>query len=106
MSAKSFLKGATIGAIVASVAALLCAPQAGKKSRREVTKLATMLAKKISVQARSMEKLSKHAYEELVTQSVTDYAKGKTVAKEYYDEVAKILKSNWKEIKEVLRKKE
>lgn len=106
MSAKSFLKGATIGAIIASVAALLFAPQAGKKSRKEVTKLATILAKKISTQALSMKKLSKGAYDELVTQSVADYAKGKGLAKEYYDEVAKILKSNWKEVKDVLGKKE
>ncbi len=106
MSAKSFLKGATIGAIVASVAAILCAPQAGKKSRKEVTKLATTLAKKINVQALSMKKLSKSAYDEIVTQSLADYGKGKSVAKEYYDEVAKILKNNWKEIKEVLSKKE
>lgn len=106
MSAKSFLKGATIGAIVASVAALLCAPQAGKRSRKEVTKLATTLAKKISTQALTMKKLSKRAYDELVTQSITDYAKVNGVAKEYYDEVTKILKSNWREVKNALSKKE
>ncbi len=105
MSAKHFLKGATLGALLASTAALLFAPQRGTKTRKEALKLVGTFTKKLTSQAGEIKKLSKAAYDELVTETVADYSKGKKVAQESYGDIVKILKSNWTEIKKVMDKK-
>lgn len=103
MSAKNFMKGATFGAVLASVMTLLLAPQAGKRTRKEVTTLITTLAKQVHSRATTMKKVSQGTYNELVRQAVQDYAKGKKVAAGSYEDIVKILQSNWKEIKEALK---
>lgn len=105
MGAKHFLRGATFGALLASFLTLLLAPSAGKKTRKDAVKLINALAKQISLKAVQMKKLSKSGYEELVTQTIADYAKGKNVAVSSYKDIADILKKNWDEIKNVLQKK-
>jgi len=104
MSAKHFMRGATFGAVLASVMTLLLAPQAGKRTRKEVTVLITRLAKQVNAKAATMKKISQSAYNDLVRQAVSDYAKGKKVAAGSYDDIVKILQGNWKEIKEALKK--
>lgn len=103
MNAKHFLKGATFGAVLASVMTLLLAPQTGKRTRKEVTALITTLAKQVHARTASMKKVSQSTYNDLVRQAVSDYAKGKKVAAGSYEDIVKILQSNWKEIKEVLK---
>ncbi len=105
MGAKHFLRGATFGALIASLVAIFFAPQGGKKTRKEVMKIIYSLSKRLSVQAGDMKRISKTAYDDLVTQTVSDYAKGKDVASTYYKDIAHILKKHWKEISQILNKK-
>ncbi|MBI2484297.1 YtxH domain-containing protein [Candidatus Uhrbacteria bacterium] len=102
MNAKQFMKGATFGAVLASVMTLLLAPQTGKRTRKEVTSLITTLAKQVHVRAAKVKKLSQSAYNDVVRQAVQDYAKNKKVAAGSYEDIVKILQSNWKEIKKAL----
>ncbi len=105
MSSKFFLKGAAIGAILASVATLLIAPKSGKKTRSDVQKLVNSLSKKMSKQIATLSDISKDTYEELVTKAVKEYTKGKKVGKDFIEDVTSVLKQNWKEIEKELKKK-
>lgn len=103
MSAKSFLKGATIGAMLASVAALMLAPKSGKKTLADTQKLVNGLTKKLHTNLSSMKEVSQEGYEEMVSRSVSEYAKGKKLTVSYLDEMKKILTSNWKAVQRELK---
>lgn len=105
MFKKGFIKGAALGALLASVAALLCAPQSGKRTRKDAQKLAQSLLKRMLVQARSLSTLSKDAYEKMIDTSLSEYAKGKKITKEYVKEMKMILSSHWGEVQKELKKK-
>lgn len=104
MDTKGFLKGAAIGAIIASGAALLFAPQTGKKTRKETQKLAQTLLKRITKQASFMKTLTKDGYEKMVSASLADYVKGKKLTLDYVQEMKTILVSHFNEIKKELKK--
>ncbi|MEK7648931.1 MAG: hypothetical protein AAB400_03370 [Patescibacteria group bacterium] len=105
MDKKGFLKGAALGAILASAAALLCAPQAGKKTRKEAQKLAQSLLKKMLKSARSLNMVSKDAYEKMLETSLLEYARGKKITTAYLQEMKSILTSHWGDIQKELKKK-
>ncbi len=105
MNAKSFLKGASIGAMFASVAALLLAPKSGKKTRTDVQKLVNGLTKKLHKDVEAMREVSQERYEEIVSKSVSEYAKGRKMTEAYIDEMKKLLMSSWADVKKELKKK-
>ncbi len=105
MFKKGFLKGAALGVLLASAAALLCAPQSGKRTRKDAQKLANSLLKRMLKQARSLNSLSKDAYEKMVETSLAEYAKGKKITSEYLNEMKAILKGHWGEVQKELKKK-
>ncbi len=100
-----FLRGAAIGALLASVATLLLAPKSGKKTRADVQKLVSSLTKRLSKQLDQLTEVSKEAYDELVGKTVAEYARGKRLTKEFIDEVTGILKGSWKDIQKEIKKK-
>ncbi|MBI4239857.1 YtxH domain-containing protein [Candidatus Uhrbacteria bacterium] len=102
---KHFVKGAAIGAVLASIATLLLAPKAGKKTRSDVKKLVNSLSKKMSKEFASLSDLSRDRYEELVNRTMKEYTKGKKIAQDFIDDVSKNLKGNWKEVQKELKKK-
>lgn len=105
MNAKSFLKGATLGAMFASVAALLLAPKSGKKTRTDAQKLVNGLMKRLHKEAEALQDVSKERYEEIVSKSVSEYAKGKKMTEAYIDEMKKLLMNSWADVKKELKKK-
>lgn len=105
MESKHFMKGAAIGAIIASVATVLLAPKSGKKTRSDVKKLVTTLSKKMTKQLEEISDLSKESYEDLVNKTVKEYTKGKKLTKDFVNDISEVLKSNWKEIQQELKKK-
>ncbi len=105
MDKKGFLKGAAIGAILASITALFFAPQAGKKTRDDVKKLVDSVTKQMMKEMESLKGISKESYHKLVAKSVKDFSKGKKIAQEYLDEVTEILQDRWTEVKKELSKK-
>lgn len=104
MDKKGFLKGAALGALIASAAALLCAPQSGKKTRKDAEKFANAVLKKMLRQARSLSSLSKDAYEKMIDSSLADYSKGKKITSSYLNEMKDILSGHWNEVRKVLKK--
>lgn len=105
MDKKGFLKGAALGALIASAAALLCAPQSGKKTRKDAQKLATSLLKRMLKSARSLNVVSRDAYDKMIESSLAEYAKGKKITNEYLKEMKSILASHWGEVQKELKKK-
>jgi len=106
MDKKGFLKGAAIGALIASVATLFMAPKSGKKTRADVKKLVDTLSSRIMKEAGSMANMSQETYDKLVNRSVADYAKGKSIATDYLDDVTTMLKKQWKFVQKELNENE
>ncbi len=102
MSTKGFLRGAALGALFASVATLLLAPKTGKKTRADATKLATTLSKKIHKELESGGLMSKDRYDEIVTRSLHEYARGKKITAALIGDVSKIFKSHFAEVQKEL----
>ncbi len=105
MDKKGFLKGAALGAIIASAAALLCAPQAGKKTRKDAQKLAQSMLKRMLKSAKSLNTVSRDAYEKMIEASLSEYARGKKITSAYLQEMKSILTSHWSEVQKELKKK-
>ncbi|SRR3989339_980977 len=105
MDKKGFLKGAALGALLASAAALICAPQSGNKTRKDAQKLAKSLLKRMIRQARTFHSVSRDAYDSVIESSLAEYAKGKKITAEYLKEMKSILSSHWGEVQKELKKK-
>lgn len=105
MDKKGFLKGAALGALIASAAALLCAPQSGKRTRKDAQKFTHTMLKKMLGKARSLHSISKETYEKMLDSSLADYSKGKKITSSYLHEMKALLSSHWNEIQKVLKQK-
>lgn len=102
MSAKSFLKGATIGAVFASAAALLLAPKSGKRTQKDVVKLVGTLSKKIGNELENVSGMSKEQYQEIIKKSVAEFSRGKAFAREHIDELMGLLNTRWADVRKEL----
>ncbi len=98
MSGKYFLKGATFGAVLASVATLFLAPKSGKKTREEVTKIVTGVSEKLSKELEQTAGISKAKYADIVKKSLNEYAKGKNLAGDFLNDLAVVFKKHFAEI--------
>lgn len=103
---KPFLKGAAFGALIAGVATLFLAPQSGKKTHNDVKKLIDMFSKQFLTQSKNLKKMSRGAYEDMVTASVKDFSKSSKIGKEYLNDVASALKDRWEDFKNGLELEE
>lgn len=102
MSAKSFLKGATIGAVFASAAALLLAPKSGKRTQKDVVKLVGTLSKKIGNELENISGMSKEQYQEIIKKSVAEFSRGKAFAQQHIDELMGLLNTRWVDVRKEL----
>lgn len=102
MSAKLFLKGAAIGAVFASAAALLMAPKSGKKTQKDVQKLVATLSKKIGKQLEDVAGMSKEQYSAIIEKSVAEFSRGKIFAREHIDELMRLLNTRWADVRKEL----
>ena len=102
MSGKHFMKGATFGAVLASVATLLLAPKAGKKTREEVTKIVKGVSEQLGKELEQTASISKSKYEEIVKKSLGEYAKGKNLASGFLADLTTVFKKHFSEIADEL----
>lgn len=102
MSTKSFLKGATIGAVFASAAALLLAPKSGKRTQKDVQKLVATLSKKIGKELEHVAGMSKEQYQSIITKSVAEFSRGKAFAQQHIDELMHLLNTHWTDVRKEL----
>lgn len=99
MTAKHFLRGAAVGALFASVATLLLAPKAGKKTRDDVGRLVKSLSEKLGAELEGTSKLSRERYDEIISKTLEEFSKGKQLTKEFVNDLSLILKKYFKEVK-------
>jgi gas vesicle protein len=102
MGAKSFIKGATIGALFASAAALLLAPKSGKRTQKDVERLVGSVSKKISKEFEKISGMSKEQYQAIIKKSVAEFSKGKALAREHVDELMNLLNGRWQDVRKEL----
>lgn len=103
---KGTLKGAAIGALIASAAALLLAPQTGKKTRTELQKLMDAATKDVQAKMKKMKKMSKEEYEHFFLKSLADATQKKQEAAVIIEDVGAIVKKGWEDIKQELQMKQ
>ncbi len=106
MSVKSFLKGATIGAVFASTAAILLAPKSGKRTQKDVGRLVATLSKKIGKELENVAGISKEQYQTIIAKSVAEFSRGKAFAREHIDELMNMLNTHWTDVHKELNKTE
>lgn len=116
---KSFIKGAAVGALVGSVAALLLAPKSGKETREDIKKLALdlgdkaeeiylkakkLLVKKIENIKRAGQSIDEGKYKDLVNEVVQNLKDNKEIADKSASKLGQLLKSDWDRIKKEIAK--
>lgn len=100
---KGTLKGAALGAALAAVATLLLAPQTGKKTRTELSRLLDSAAADLQKKAKKIQALSKEQYEELFLNTLAQTARKKEEAAELFADVSTVLKKGWEEMKKEMK---
>lgn len=96
---KGALKGAALGALVASAAALLLAPKSGKKTRADLKRLLDSAQLDLQKKAKKMQTMSRQQYEELFLNSLAHAAKKKEEIADILEDVTDVLKRGWDEVK-------
>ena len=103
MGKKEFFKGALLGALIGTVAALLTTSKTGKERQAELKKMSSELFGKILKEVEKMKMMSKEKYDEVVEKAVAEYGKKKKLAEATVKEVMGELKSKWAEIQKNLK---
>lgn len=101
---KGALKGAALGALVASAAALLLAPRSGKKTRADLKNLLDSAQHDLQKKAKKMQTMSRQQYEELFLNSLAHAAKKKEEIADILEDVTAVLKQGWDEVKREFKK--
>lgn len=99
MGAHHFIRGAALGALFASAAALLLAPKSGKKTREDVTRMASALSERLGKELDSAEAMSRERYDEIVHKTVGEYARGKKLAQGLVKDLSTVLGTYFDEVK-------
>lgn len=101
MGTKHFLKGAAIGALLASVATILLAPKSGKRVQKDVKKLVETLTKQMG----DVSLLTRDTYRDMAGRVIKEYAKGKKFTKEYVKQMSDLLSDTWADVSREIKKK-
>lgn len=99
---KGALKGAALGALVASAASLLLARKSGKKTRADLSKFLHSTSVNVQKRAKKMTNLSQDQYGELFLDSLASAAKKKEEVAELLSDVSTILKKGWDDVRREL----
>ncbi len=103
MGKKEFMKGALLGVLIGTAAALLTTKKTGEQRRAELKKMSSDLFAKILKQVDAMKAMSKEKYDEIVEKAVTEYGKRKNMAKSQVAAVVEDLKAKWGDVKKHMK---
>lgn len=103
MGKKDFLKGALIGALIGTAAALLTTKKTGKERKAELKKMSSDLFAKILKEVEKMKVVSKEKYNTVVKKAVMEYGKRKKMAEAQVAEVVEELQGKWTDIQKHLK---
>lgn len=99
MGAHHFIRGAAIGALFASAAALLLAPKSGKKTREDITRMSKDLSERLGKELDSAEMLSRERYDDIVKKTVSEYSRGKKLTTGLVNDLSSVLGTYFEEVK-------
>jgi gas vesicle protein len=99
MGKKEFFKGALLGALIGTAAALLTTKKTGAQRRAELKKMSSDLFAKILKEVEKMKVVSKEKYEAVVEKAVREYGKKRNMAKTQINAVVEDLKGKWTDVK-------
>lgn len=100
---KGTLKGAAVGALIASAAALLLAPKSGEKTRVDLAKLLDTASRDLQKKAKKIENITREQYEELFLTTLAQAAKKKEEAADLMSDVSGVLKKGWDDMRQELK---
>lgn len=103
MGKNGFLKGAMIGVLIGTAAALLTTKKTGKERQAELKKMHPELFAAIVKEVEKMKVMSKEKYDEIVEMAVKKYGKNKKMAEKQIKEAIADLKSKWTEIQKQMK---
>jgi len=103
MGKKEFFKGAMLGALIGTAAALLTTTKTGAERRAELKKMSDDLFSKLLKEVEKMKVMSKEKYEEMVEKVVSEYGKKKKMAEKQIKEVMDELKGKWVDIQKHMK---
>ena len=102
---KKLLKGAAIGVILGTVAAVFFNEKSGAKNRAKVQKAARQLMKRVTTEIGGLKEVTKKNYDEVVKKVMLDMQEDRTLSKAAWAEVAAHLKDRWTDISRELKEK-
>jgi gas vesicle protein len=103
MGKKEFFKGALLGALIGTAAALLTTKKTGAERRAELKKMSSDLFSKLLKEVEKMKVMSKEKYEEMVEKVVAEYGKKKKMAAKQIKELMDELKGKWADIQKHMK---
>jgi len=103
MGKNGFLKGALIGALIGTAAALLTTKKTGKERQTELKQMHPELFAAILKEVEKMKVMSRAKYDEVVEMAVKKYGKNKKMAEGQIKEAVANLKSKWTEIQKHMK---
>jgi gas vesicle protein len=103
MGKKEFFKGALLGALIGTAAALLTTTKTGAERRAELKKMSNNLFSRLLKEVEKMKKMSKEKYNEMVEKVVTEYGRKKKLAKVQVTEMIDELKGKWADIQKHIK---
>jgi gas vesicle protein len=102
---KKLLKGAAIGVLLGTIAAVFFNKKSGVQNRAKVQKAARQLMKRVTAEIGGLKEVTKKNYDEIVKKVMLDMQEDKTMSKEAWAEVAAHLKDRWTDISRELKEK-
>lgn len=102
-STKSFIKGLAAGAVLGAVAAIVTSLENKDEKVVELQKAAMRIKDKVAKHARTMGKLSKSAYHEIVDKTVEEYRGLKHLSDKELADLKADLKDSWGDVEKVVK---
>lgn len=93
-----FLSGAVVGAVLGVVSGILLAPQAGKKTRDEISEKSGQFYKYIAPTVKKMGKMGKKEYENIVEDMAKIYGKARKMSAPEVKGLVNSAKKHWSDL--------
>ncbi len=103
-SAKSFVKGLAAGAVLGAVAAIVSGVHDKDKKMRSLRAMAVRVKNRVAGHAKTVGKLTKGAYHEIVEKAIAECRGAKTLSEAELDELKDELKGSWTDVRKMIKK--
>ncbi|OGL73941.1 hypothetical protein A3C96_02710 [Candidatus Uhrbacteria bacterium RIFCSPHIGHO2_02_FULL_60_10] len=107
MGKKGFIKGLAVGAVLGAVAAVISKMDSRERDKKAVAvkKTAAHIANRVATHAKTLGRLTKSAYHQIVDATVAEYRGTKALSEDELSSLKKELKEDWGKLEKILKKK-